>query len=132
MMRGSLDTSVVLRLLLNDIPKQTRQAAEILERPNGRLAVEMIVFVEAAHVLERYYQLSRLDISELMRGFAQLEVISCDRALLTAALDDFVRHPALSFEDCCLAAQAETAKAQPLYTFDQKLANQLAQVELVG
>ncbi len=131
-MRGSLDTSVVLRLLLNDIPEQTREAAKLLRRSGGQLVVADLVFVEMAHVLERYYQLSRLDISELIRSFMQLEVIACNRELIGPALDSFVTHSALSFEDCCLATAAGLNQAQPLYTFDQKLAKQLSQAELVG
>ncbi len=129
-MNGSLDTNVVLRLLVQDIPEQTQQAVALVERA-AQMAVADVVFVESAHVLERYYRLSRLDIDELLRSFMQLEVINCNRSMLRQALEYFTAHPALSFEDCCLAVYAELDDAQPLYTFDKKLAAQLPQVELV-
>jgi len=130
-MRGSLDTSVVLRLLLNDVPSQTQKAAMILRQPKKQLAVADLVFVEMAHVLERYYQLERLDIRDLFQSFMRLEVINCNRVMLEQALESFVKYPALSFEDCCLAVYANLNQAKPLFTFDKKLAKQLDQVELV-
>ncbi len=131
-MRGSLDTSAVLRLLLNDIPEQTKEMAILLRRSKEQLAVADLVFVEMAHVLERYYQLERSDICSLFQSFMRLDVINCNRGMLERALAVFTKHPALSFEDCCLEVYAELNQAEPLYTFDQKLAKQLDQAELVG
>lgn len=131
-MSGSLDTSVLLRLLLGDVPAQTTAAAHVLNAVRGQVAVADAVFIEAAHVTERYYHLSRNDISELLRQFMRLEVVNCNRRMLDGALVLYIDHPALSFEDCCLATYAELNDACPLYTFDRKLANQLSQAELIG
>lgn len=130
-MNGSLDTSVVLRLMLKDVPEQTREAATILRGAKAQLAVADVVFVEVAHVLERYYQLARGDIVTLLTGFMLLEIINCNRRLFDKVFDLFTAHPALSFEDCCLAVYAENSEALPLYTFDKKLARQLPQAQLV-
>lgn len=130
-MNGSLDTNIVLRLLVHDVPEQTRQAAALLDHTTGQLAVADLVFVESVHVLERYYQIERSRIRTLLSEFMRLEKLNCNRVMLDKALIPFVAHPALSFEDCCLAAYAELNGALPLYTFDQKLARQIEGAELV-
>lgn len=130
-MNGSLDTNVVLRLLLHDVPEQTRRAAALLESATGQFAVADLVFIECAHVLERHYHVDRTSIQELMSAFMRLDKINCNRVMLQKALSPYVAHSALSFEDCCLAAYAELNDAMPLYTFDQKLARQIDSAMLV-
>ena len=69
-MTSSLDTSVVLRLLLEDIPEKTQAAMDLLSRPGAKFRVEAVVFTEAAHVMTRNYQLSRSRAAEVLAGFA--------------------------------------------------------------
>ncbi len=47
------------------------------------------------------------------------------------ALELFAGHPTLSYEDCLLVAHARRDGAEPLWTFDQKLANQTS-AQLIG
>lgn len=131
-MSGSLDTNVVLRLMRHDIPMQTSQAAALLDGADRPFEVADIVFIETAHVLERYYGIDRQTIRVLLSEFMRLDVINCNKTLLEKALTPYATHPALSLEDCCLAAYAEINKALPLYTFDQKLARQAMGVQLVS
>lgn len=56
--------------------------------------------------------------------------LDLDRALWRAVLNDYLAHPKVSVTDAFLAAQARSEKALPLYTFDRKLASQLAGAEL--
>ncbi len=130
-MSGSLDTNIVLRLMRHDIPEQTKQAATLLDSARAPFEVADTVFIKVAHVLERYYTVDRLTIKTLISEFMRLESVHCNRELLDASLIPYVAHPALSFEDCYLAAHAEHNKALPLYTFDQKLAHQLDEAVLV-
>ncbi len=130
-MSGSLDPNIVLRLMRHDLPEQTRQAAELLDSVDEPFEVADIVFVEVAHVLERYYGVSRPTIQTLLLEFARLDSVNCNASLLKQALPTYVNHPALSFEDCCLAAYAEIQKALPLYTFDRKLARQVNGVQYI-
>lgn len=130
-MSGSLDTNIVLRLLVHDVPEQTRQAATLLDCSAEQFAVADLVFVECAHVLERYYHMERSHIQTLLSEFMRLDKINCNRTMLRKALAPYTTRPNLSFEDCCLATYAELNEAVPLYTFDQKLARQLRGAELV-
>lgn len=128
---NSLDASVLLRLLLRDEQAQTKRSLRLINNSKSQIAVADIAFVEAAHVMERYYHLSRPDICNLLMQFIRLEVIHCNRIMLDNALIIFSDHPALSFEYCCLAVYAELNEALPLYTFDKKLAYQATQAKLL-
>jgi predicted nucleic acid-binding protein len=115
----------VLRFLLGDVPHQYTAVAKLLKgRGSGNLHVADIAFVETAFVMERAYGMVRPDIVRALGGFMALPVIQCNSVLFEKVLPEFAAHPALSMEDCCLAAYAELNNAQPLYTFDRKLANQ--------
>lgn len=70
-------------------------------------------------------------ITEAIEGLLALPSINCNRALFETVLPLWNEHPKLSFEDCCLAVYAELNQAQPLWTFDQKLAAQAVGCKLV-
>ena len=61
----------------------------------------------------------------------KLKQINCNQALFEKALALFIAHANLSFEDCCLAAYAQITDAEPLWTFDKKLANQAPSAKLI-
>lgn len=128
---GSLDTNVLLRLLLNDIPEQHAAAKRLIQEAESQLVVTDIAMIELVFVLERYYVLTREQVGEAVMGIVQLNKISANRALFEAVLPLYIDHPALSFEDCCLSAYAKLTNAQPLWTFDKKLARQAGSAELV-
>lgn len=121
---ASLDTSVVLRLLLADIPDLHRRALRLFSSPDATFAVSDLAFVETTFALERHYRLTRAQIAEMITSFAALDNISCHTDQLLAAIATWVGHPKLSFEDCLMAEYAQREAMTPLWTFDRKLANQ--------
>lgn len=128
---GSLDANVILRLLLNDLPRQHEAAVKLLQSTKQPYAAADTAIIEIAFVLERHYQFTRLQIQEALSGFMSIPQINCNRTLFTQALPLFVAHTGLSFEDCCLAVYARLNDAEPLWTFDKKLANQVSEAALV-
>jgi len=129
---GSLDANVLLRLLLNDINTQHQAAVKLFENAPGQFAVADTAIIETVFVLERNYEFTRAAIVETIEGLMSLAEINCNRPLFARALLLFSKHPALSFEDCCLAVYAELNEAKPLWTFDQKLAKQAPSARLVS
>lgn len=129
---GSFDTNVILRLLINDIPKQHTAMKELMEQNVNQFAVADIVIIELVFALDRYYGFNRLQIADAVDGLMKLKEINCNRALFERALPLFINHSSLSFEDCCLTIHAQLNDAEPLWTFDKKLANQIANATLVS
>ncbi len=128
---GSLDTNAILRLLINDIPSQHEAVKALLVSANGQFAVADIAIIELVFVLERYYGFSRQQASEALTGLMQLKEINCNRTLFEKALPIYLNHSALSFEDCCLSNYAALNGAEPLWTFDKKLATQAPSAKLI-
>lgn len=129
---GSLDTNAILRLLINDIPSQHEAVKALLAKASGQFAVADTAIIELVFVLERYYGFSRQQAKEAVIGLMQLKEISCNRTLLEKALLTYLSHPALSFEDCCLSTYASLDDAEPLWTFDKKLATQATSAKLIA
>jgi len=128
---GSLDTNVLLRLLLNDVPAQHSAAKMLLSEASGQVSVADTAIIELVFVLERHYELTREQIAEATTGILQLKEINANRALFEMALPIYVDSLALSFEDCCLSAYAKIDDTEPLWTFDKKLANQSPSAKLL-
>lgn len=122
--RTTLDTNVLLRLLIRDIPEQFARAQRLLTTAGGRFLVPDYVFVELAFALERHYSFTRQQIGETFTKIMNIDVIDCHRARLANATTYWQDHPKLSFEDCLIAEYAQSHDATPLWTFDRKLANQ--------
>jgi predicted nucleic-acid-binding protein len=128
---GSLDANVLLRLLLNDVPEQHTRALRLFKARAGQLAIADIAVIEVVFVLCRAYDFSREQAAEAIEGLMSLQGLNLNCVLFEKALPVFVERPALSFEDCCLGVYAELNNAEPLWTFDKKLANQTTSAHLV-
>ncbi|HMT87924.1 MAG TPA: hypothetical protein PKE40_16420 [Arachnia sp.] len=111
----------MLRLLLNDVPSQHTSALALVTR--GALRVSDVAVAEIVFVLGRHYELTRRQVHGVIRRLLrQPQILASSEAL--AALEDYVAHPKLSFEDCLLVEHTRRDDAEPLWTFDRKLANQ--------
>jgi len=129
---GSFDTNVLLRLLLNDIPGQHTATKKLLSQAIHQFVIADTAIIELVFVLDRYYGLSRLQTTEAVEGLMNLKEINCNRVLFKRAMPLYIKHSSLSFEDCCLSAYALLNDAEPLWTFDKKLANQAPNAKLVS
>lgn len=125
----TLDTNVLLRWLLNDVPEQTA-AADALLSSGVRCLVPDVALIETVYVLERVMRLQRTTVAHAIETVFEVANLDLDRALWRTALDGYLTHPKLSIADTFLAALADTSHRTPVYTFDKKLANQLSAAEL--
>ena len=122
-MNSSLDTNVLLRYILNDVPEQTRKAVKLLGDESQIFHVSDVVIAEVIFNLQ-IAELSRKDIAEVLMKVLSLPNMVANELVIDKVLPYFVEHPALSFVDCLSAFEAEAQGAEPLWTFDKKLANQ--------
>ena len=118
---NSLDTNVVLRFLLNDIPVQTSKARRLIS--SSQVYVSDVVVTETVYVLEQTLKYDRSFISGLLRMFLSLPQLSHNDHILPDAISLFEKRSALSFVDCYAAMEAKVFGAK-LYTFDKKLIKQ--------
>lgn len=128
---ASLDTNLVIRMLITrEHPSQSEAIARAVESCQ-QVHIADLAISESVFVLTNYYHLERRAVAAFFATIFSDAAFHCNRMLFEKAFSYFVAHPALSFEDCCLAVYAELSGATPLLTFDRKLAHQLPQAELL-
>lgn len=120
----ALDTNIILRLILNDIPEQRARAIKLLTS-GAKFYVDDYIFGECEHVLERI-GFSRQGITERLNLLLANDIFIWNQALFTKVFNLYLTHPKLSFNDCYLAAKTKSLNFAPLWTFDQKIATQLS------
>ena len=132
-MTDSIDTNIVLRCILGDVPRQRSLAVSILKSSESLHYLSNQALLECIYVLEITEEMTRREVVDLLTFFLARfsDKIIYDRALTKLAFPLYLSHPKLSWVDCALAAEAELSHHEPLLTFDRKLANQLPQAKLV-
>lgn len=125
----SLDTNILLRLLLRDDAKLFDAALELLAR-HKQFAVADQAIIEIVFALGGHYGYSRAAIAGVISELMSNQHLNLNRPLFMKVLSQYVKHTSVSFTECCLAAYAALNKQTPLYTFDKKFARDLPHVEL--
>ena len=118
-MKIVIDTNVILRYLLNDIPEQADKAAEIIEK-GAKSYTEIIA--EVVYVLVKLYSVPREKINEIVSPVTyEVEFDNAD--VIRKALENF-SETRFDYVDCLLLARKQILD-ENIYTFDKKLANRL-------
>ena len=134
MATDSIDTNIVLRCILGDVPEQRKKAAEFLSNPSDTHYFSSQALLECIYVMEIALAIPRPELVNLVTFFLAryADRLEYDRNMTTIAFPYYLEHPKLSWADCALAAEAEAKHREPLYTFDRKLASQLPQAKLLN
>lgn len=128
--RESLDTNVILRIMLMDVPEQCLAIVDMFMRQNYVYDVSDLAITESVFVMQE--NCTREEVVANLRKLFELPGISANFNLFNKVFPVYLKHPELSFNDCCLAGYAELNQAEPLRTFDRKLAKQAKSAELIG
>ena len=115
---NSLDTNVVLRYLLDDIPEQTLKAKAVIT--GSASYVTDVVATETIFVLERVIGLDRSDILKLVKTFLSLPNLIYNDYFLDQTIDLYGAKNSLSFVDCYAATETKMY-GNSLITFDKEL-----------
>jgi predicted nucleic-acid-binding protein len=115
---NSLDTNVVLRYLLNDIPEQTELAKSVIA--DSSCYVTDVVTTEVVFVLERVIGMDRVDIVKLVKTFLSLPNVVYNDYFLDQAISLYGNKKSLSFVDCYAAIESKVYNNY-LMTFDKEL-----------
>lgn len=127
----SLDTNILLRVLLQDIPEQVELAMSLLERE------DVIYKVSDAMLSELVFVLTRMKVDRETIVAALTKIVARPNIRAGELMDielfwEYLHHPKLSFTDCYLAIEAAADKAEPLWTFDKALAKESGTAKLVA
>lgn len=114
----SLDTNVVVRLVVDDVAAHTEAATKLLAR--RKCYVSDVVVAEAVYTLQRIYGLERNEITRMLLYIFRTSEVLYNSRLLDSVFDLYERRTALSFVDCYAAIEAGFRENE-LATFDKKL-----------
>ena len=125
MSTASLDTSIIVRILVGDNPTLCKKVLKLFNQ-DITFSISDLAISETIYVLETVYHKSREEISDLLLFFLARydDVVQYNRDLTALTIPFYLKHPKLSFNDCALASLAELNHAEPLFTLDKKLATQ--------
>jgi predicted nucleic-acid-binding protein len=118
---NSLDTNIVLRYLLNDVPEQSFTSKLIIT--GSTCYITDVIAVEIIFVLERVICMERSDIVMLFKTFLSLPNVVYNDYFLDQAIDLYGAKKKLSIVDCYAATEAKMYK-NTLITFDKELVKQ--------
>lgn len=114
----SLDTNVILRFLLRDVPEQADRAKSLIS--TSECYVTDVVLTETVFVLEKVYEAPRDQIAFSLKSFIALQFVTSNSALFSDVFDLYETQPTLSIIDCYAALEASVWE-NDLITFDKKL-----------
>lgn len=118
--RESLDTNIILRLALRDIPQQCLKIQDMLMRLGVIYDVADLAVTETVYVLQRNY--ARQEIVAMLQQTLSYPDFRYNKVLFDRVFPMYLENPKLSFNDCCLSVYAALNEAEPLWTFDKDLA----------
>lgn len=125
----SIDSCIILRTIIGDIPEQKKTANDLLL--NGAdYYVDEVAIMECVHVLTKM-QATRTEITSDLQIFLSNPMIHYDKSFFEQVFKNYVKHPALSFDDCVLDAKIKQKGYEPLWTFDRKFAHQSSTARLL-
>lgn len=114
----ALDTNIVVRLLADDDPHQSRRAAELLE--DNAVFVPLTVLLETEWVLRSVYALERDAVLLGLRNFLGLRNVTAEATgRVVRALSWY--EDGLDFADALHVASAIDSGAEAFATFDTGL-----------
>ena len=121
--RHHLDANVVLRFLLNDDPRQSPAAANLIANAKSgkiQLLISAVTIAEIFYVLARVYKHTQANAAAKLTPFVQSDVIAVETR--TRVLDALKRanKTNIDFGDCYLAATA-AERGDKVASFDGDL-----------
>ena len=113
-----VDTNIILRYLLNDIPEQSEIARRELK--SGNVKILMQVVAEVIYVFDKVYKINRKEISEnLFKVFFLDGVVVENEEIIFFAVAEY-RDSNLDFVDELLYAYGKI-RGMSVKTFDNRL-----------
>ncbi|HWE85670.1 MAG TPA: type II toxin-antitoxin system VapC family toxin [Terracidiphilus sp.] len=128
-----LDTNVLLRYLVQDDPKQSRRATEIIERLTEQEPgfVSLVTVLEVVWVLQSLFKRTRQEIAndlEMLLAADTLEVQNEQEVYLAVVS---LRNGIGTFEDALIGSLGSWRGCSATLTFDENAAKRLDGFQLI-
>lgn len=118
-----IDTNILLRFLLKDIPHQAEEARKVFkqaEKDKVKLIIPQIVIFEIVFQLIKVYKFEKNKVIDAIKVILNTDYFEVqDNEVFQESLKKF-KLANISFADCFLASYSEKQKCE-VFTFDKKL-----------
>ncbi len=118
-----IDTNVLLRFLLKDVPHQAEEAKKIFkqaEKGEVKLLIPQIVIFEIVFQLIKLYKFEKDKVIEAIKIILNTDYFEVqDNEVFQESLKKF-KLANISFADCFISSYSEKQKGE-VFTFDKKL-----------
>ena len=121
-MSGFLDTSMMVRYLIRDVPELAEQAAAVIDSAED-LWINGVVLAETGHVLRSVYCISREDAVDHLIEFVRktnIRTYAVDKGLILQGLVMCRPSARVSSADALIWATARSAGANIVYSLDER------------
>ena len=121
-MSGLLDTSMVVRYLMADVPELAEKASRIID---GEIDLEVtdVVLAETAYVLTSVYRVPRQEVVDHLIAFLQkknINPLGIDKGFALQALLFCRPSGRVSFSDAIVWAAARSSGSGIIYSLDER------------
>lgn len=113
-----VDTNIILRYLLQDNEKLSKQALEIIE--NNVVYTTTEVVAEICYVLAKVYDITRADIATELRYLFEDNIIQHNESDFIINAIDIFENTRLDFVDCVMISYHKTF-GYKVTSFDKKI-----------
>jgi predicted nucleic-acid-binding protein len=116
-----LDTNVLVRYIMQDDPKQSRQATALIESltEDAPGFVALVAVVELAWVLESAYSLTRAQVADAIAHLTEVAVFKVERVAIVASAWRTFRDGTADFADCLIERSGAASGCDCTMTFDR-------------
>ena len=115
-----VDANIILRLIIKDVPAQTKQVAKLFERAaENSLILPDLVLLECVYVMEKLYEYNRATIVHSLRFVISHPAVHTQALTWNLALGLYQEAP-ISITDAYLCVLSR-ADRQQLISFDKRL-----------
>ena len=118
------DTNILVRVLVEDNPKQSRLAEAVLERAQV-IALTLPALCECVWILSRGYRIEPTDIADRIRRMAESANVVTNRAAVEAGLEMMAGGG--DFADGVIAYEGRWLGGEVFTTFDKRAAKLLSE-----
>ena len=113
----SLDTNVILRIILKDTPEQGLKIQDMFMRQGVTYEVADLAVTEVVYVLQTFYRWTRSGIVDALTAILEAFPLKYNKVLFERVFRMYLEHPKLSFNDCCLAVIYVSGKIEARLDF---------------
>lgn len=115
-----IDTTVILRYLLNDVPEQSKASSKLMEKlvSEEEAYLHDVVIAELVWTLEKFYKVPKAKIRKVISELLLIKgLLVSNRNILLKALELFDEKN-IDFADALIASMAMESEAEVI-TFDK-------------